>query len=133
MQHIDLVKESVTLSTENPRVGGSIPPLGTIHKIAQHKLGFFMYGVQGLDENRRCGSKAAAAAQTAERRPQGEDFDSIKIRITNCASNLQRARQREARRGQTGQSLFGLFRPEQPALYQKINLSPFILNQSSLP
>jgi len=73
-----------------------------------------MYGVQGLDENRRCGSKAAAAAQTAERRPQG-------------------ARQREARRGQTGQSLFGLFRPEQPALYQKINLSPFILNQSSLP
>jgi hypothetical protein len=82
-----------------------------------------MYGVQGLDENRRCGSKAAAAAQTAERRPQGEDFDSIKIR----------ARQREARRGQTGQSLFGLFRPEQPALYQKINLSPFILNQSSLP
>jgi len=66
LQHIDLVKESVTLSTENPRVGGSIPPLGTIHKIAQHKLGFFMYGVQGLDENRRCGS-------------------------TDCASNQQRA------------------------------------------
>jgi len=43
LQHIDLVKESVTLSTENPRVGGSIPPLGTIHKKAQHKLGFFMY------------------------------------------------------------------------------------------
>ena len=83
-----------------------------------------MYGVQGLDENRRCGSKAAAAAQTAERRPQGEDFDSIKIRITNCASNLQRARQREARRGQTALRLFGFFCPES-ALNQR-TLIPLI-------
>jgi len=30
-----------------------------------------MHGVQGLDENHRCGSKAASAAQTAELRPQG--------------------------------------------------------------
>jgi len=44
-----------------------------------------MYGGQGLDEKHRSGS-------------------------TDCASNLQRARKREARRGQTAQRLFGLFR-----------------------
>jgi len=66
LQHIDLVKESVTLSTENPRVGGSIPPLGTIHNKPRFQRGFFVDGVQGTDESHRCGS-------------------------TNCASNLQRA------------------------------------------
>jgi len=55
-----------------------------------------MYGVQGLDERHRYGSKAAAAAQTAQRRPQGENFDLIKIRITNCEAQATNA-SREAR------------------------------------
>ena len=39
------VAQSVEQRTENPRVGGSIPPLGTIHKTASPLRGFFMYGV----------------------------------------------------------------------------------------
>jgi len=47
-----LKKESVTRSTENPRIGGSIPSLNAIHKKAQHKLGLFMYGVQDKKQYR---------------------------------------------------------------------------------
>ncbi len=69
------VAQSVEQRTENPRVGGSIPPLGTIYKKAPQSGAFLYMEFSGPDENRRCGSKAASAAQTAERRPQGEDFD----------------------------------------------------------
>jgi hypothetical protein len=37
LQHIDLIEESVNTSTEKPRVGGSIPPLGTSAKPAGDK------------------------------------------------------------------------------------------------
>ena len=84
-----------------------------------------MYGVQGLDENPDVVRKLRQQRRRRNAARQGENFDSIKIRITNCASNLQRARQREARRGQTGQSLFGLFRPEQPALLIAL-IAPFL-------
>jgi hypothetical protein len=35
------VAQSVEQRTENPRVGGSIPPLGTIYKIASLSAGLF--------------------------------------------------------------------------------------------
>jgi hypothetical protein len=43
----------------------------------------------------------------------GQNFDLIKIRITNCASNLQRARQREDRGGQIALRPFGFFHPDE--------------------
>jgi len=67
-----------------------------LDKEKPRKAGLFYAWGSGVDESHRCGSKAAPAAQTAERRPQGENFDSIKVRITNCESSLLRARQREA-------------------------------------
>ena len=50
----------MTLTIENPRVGGSIPPLGTIHKTAPQSGAFCMWR-SGTDENHRCGSIAAPA------------------------------------------------------------------------
>ena len=41
------VAQSVEQRTENPRVGGSIPPLGTIHKTASHSGAFLWMEFRG--------------------------------------------------------------------------------------
>ena len=68
------VAQSVEQRTENPRVGGSIPPLGTTHKQPRFQRGFFVCGVQGLDENHRSGSTdcEAISNERASAKPAGD-------------------------------------------------------------
>ncbi len=67
------VAQSVEQRIENPRVGGSIPPLGTIYKKASRQRGFFVYGVRGLDESTDLVRPIAPAIsnERAARSPQG--------------------------------------------------------------
>ena len=61
------VAQSVEQRTENPRVGGSIPPLGTIHNKPRFQRGFFVCRDRGSDESHRGSNNCASNFQRAQR------------------------------------------------------------------
>ena len=78
IQHITVhsnaqVAQSVEQRTENPRVGGSIPPLGTIHKKAPQSGAFLCMGfsrrMRPIDVVRPTAKQLATSASA--RSPQG--------------------------------------------------------------
>ena len=61
--------------------------------------------------------------------PKGENFDFIKIRITNCACNFHWQRQHEAKSRQLELRLPGYFLHEPLSNIKKTNLSRFPLSR----
>jgi len=68
------VAQSVEQRIENPRVGGSIPPLGTKYKTSLALAGLFCIWGSGVDESHRCGLTdcAAISNERVSAKPAGD-------------------------------------------------------------